>query len=41
MTNHMEPRSEEVGLLHDPQKLLFVDLPVPVAVGLVDHLLQL
>jgi hypothetical protein len=33
--------SEEVGLLHDPDELLLVDLPVPVAVGLVDHLLQL
>merc|ERR1719440_477608 len=29
------------GLLHDTQKLLLVDLAVAVAVGLIDHLLQL
>eukprot|EP00443_Scrippsiella_acuminata_P122823 CAMPEP_0115627468 /NCGR_PEP_ID=MMETSP0272-20121206/28888_1 /TAXON_ID=71861 /ORGANISM="Scrippsiella trochoidea, Strain CCMP3099" /LENGTH=39 /DNA_ID= /DNA_START= /DNA_END= /DNA_ORIENTATION= len=33
--------SEEVGLLHDPQKLFLVHLTVPVAVRFVDHLLQL
>merc|ERR1711972_211044 len=32
---------EEVGLLHDPQELLLVHLTISVAVGLVDHLLQL
>mmetsp|Transcript_67843 Transcript_67843/g.147829 ORF Transcript_67843/g.147829 Transcript_67843/m.147829 type:complete len:236 (-) Transcript_67843:56-763(-) len=33
--------SEEVGLLHDAQELLLVDLAVTIAVGLIDHLLQL
>merc|ERR1719473_1347271 len=33
--------SEQVSLLHDAQELLLVDLAVAVAVGLVDHLLQL
>merc|ERR1712087_943423 len=35
------PPSEEVGLLHDAQELLLVHLTVAVAVGLVDHLLEL
>merc|ERR1719171_1379200 len=35
------PRSEEVGLLHDAQELLLVDLAVAVAIRLVDHLLEL
>ena len=34
-------KSKEIGLLHDPNELLLVDLPVAVAVCLVDHLLQL
>merc|ERR1719330_363821 len=34
-------RSEEVGLLHDPQELLLVPLAISVSVGLVDHLLKL
>merc|ERR1712154_509600 len=33
--------SEEVGLLHDSQELLFVHLAITVAVGFVDHLLKL
>lgn len=33
--------SEEVGLFHNPNELLLIDLPVPVAIGLIDHLLQL
>merc|ERR1712182_123570 len=33
--------SEEVGLLHDAQELLLVDLTVAIAVGLVNHLLEL
>merc|ERR1712124_113455 len=33
--------SEEVGLLHDPQELFFIDLAVAVAICLVDHLLEL
>merc|ERR1719515_355378 len=33
--------SEEVGLLHDPQELFLVDLPIPVTICLVDHLLEL
>ena len=32
--------SVQTGLLHDPQELLLVDLPVPVSVRLVDHLLK-
>ena len=31
----------ERGLLHDAQELVRVDLPVAIAVRLVDHLLQL
>ena len=33
--------SEEVGLLHDSHELLLADLVVAIAVGLVDHLLDL
>merc|ERR1719164_162536 len=33
--------SEEVGLLHDPQELLLVDLAVTVAICLVNHFLEL
>merc|ERR1719433_447183 len=33
--------SEQGGLLHDAQELLFVHFAVPVAIGLIDHLLQL
>merc|ERR1719498_351423 len=33
--------SEEVGLLHDPQKFFLVHLAVTVAICLVDHLLEL
>jgi hypothetical protein len=33
--------SEEVGLLHNPNELLLVDLPISVPISLVDHLLQL
>lgn len=33
--------SKEVGLLHDPNELLLVDLSIPVAICLIDHLLQL
>lgn len=33
--------SKEVGLLHDPNELLLVDLSVSVAVRLIDHLLEL
>merc|ERR1719384_1175720 len=33
--------SEEIGLLHDSQELLFVHLAITVAVGFVDHLLEL
>merc|ERR1712113_1177385 len=32
--------SEEIRLLHDAQELLFVNLPVSVSVGFIDHLLQ-
>merc|ERR1719371_120782 len=32
---------EEIRLLHDAQELLLVDLAVAVAIGLVDHLLEL
>lgn len=32
--------SVKLGLLHYPQKLLLVDLPVTVLVRLVDHLLK-
>merc|ERR1719502_762248 len=32
---------EQVGLLHDAEELLLVDLAVPVTVGFVDHLLEL
>merc|ERR1719162_650996 len=34
-------RSEEVGLLHDAEKLLFVDLTVSITISLIDHFLQL
>ena len=34
-------KSKEVGLLHDADEFLFVDLAVAVPVCLVDHLLQL
>merc|ERR1719158_745510 len=37
----MARRSEEVGLLHDTQELLLVHLTVAVAVGLIDHFLEL
>merc|ERR1711941_103609 len=32
---------EEVRLFHDAEELLFIDLAVTIAVGLVDHLLKL
>merc|ERR1719215_2249681 len=40
-TSRTSRASEEVCLLHDPQELLLVHLPVAVAVRLVDHLLEL
>merc|ERR1719215_919136 len=40
-TSRTPRASEEVCLLHDPQELLLVHLPVAVAVRLVDHLLEL
>merc|ERR1719387_3219149 len=33
--------SEKVGLLHDAQKLLLIDLAIAIAVCLIDHLLEL
>lgn len=33
--------SKEVGLLHDPNELLLVDLSVSVSICLIDHLLKL
>merc|ERR1712066_33299 len=41
MPRHCKRASEEVRFLHDAQELLFVDLPISVSVGFVDHLLQL
>merc|ERR1719456_867345 len=34
-------RSEEVGLLHDAQEFLLIDLTIAIAIGLVNHLLKL
>merc|ERR1719158_13455 len=39
MTSHFG--SEQICLLHDPQELFFIYLAITIAVGLVDHLLQL
>merc|ERR1712137_1041508 len=36
-----DKRLEEVRLFHDAQELLFIDLAVTIAVGLVNHLLKL
>lgn len=33
--------SEEVGLFHYSNELLLVDLTISIAIGFVDHLLQL
>jgi hypothetical protein len=33
--------SKQVGLLHNTDELLFRNLTVTIAIGLVDHLLQL
>merc|ERR1719453_646015 len=35
------PRSEEIGLLHDPEELLLIHLPITIPVRLVNHLLKL
>merc|ERR1712127_131759 len=40
-TSQRKRSSEEVGLLHDPQELLLVDLAVAVTVRLVNHFLEL
>merc|ERR1712146_228001 len=33
--------SEEIGLLHDAQELLFIDLAIAITISLINHFLQL
>merc|ERR1719337_288546 len=33
--------SEEIGLLHDAEELLLIDLAIAIAISFVDHLLKL